>query len=295
MRTAGKLQLMVLVLVYHGAAAFAGGPRFTGLYQTFDQPYNIVTSALAEMDNNGPLPGKFRPLGRRLSDITIDPNGSGYYGCYSHEVFRIDPVTLAATRMTVAGPGITDTSWPIAMTYDTARSRVLLATLAGQGFFFSYSPASGQWAFIRDLGGYDFQSILYRASNDMTYALPNNGTMIPITELYRFNAAGEFLGTTPLLGSIPGTEVAGDSNYQLLMGSDGQFVVLTPPIQPGARHIYGVSPDTGAVSFRGVLVPEPCGGLVVVALAGFSVLRRQCRQRAPSEHETGPAACSMPR
>lgn len=280
---------VVTVLAVNATLTFTASaapvPRFTGLLQTF-QPRSpsIQTSALADMTPDGPVAGTLRPLGRDLSDIAVDPNGS-FYGDVRQDVYQIDRVTLQATLMNVSGTGIADPSWPIGLTFDTQRSRVILATLGGTGFLFAYSPLTAQWSLIRDLGNVDLQSIVYRPSNDTLYGIENNSQADPITALYRYSPSGVFLGTLPLSSRIPGAPGSiGDSNYQLLLANDGRLALLTPPVPDPitaslSPRLYLINADDGVISYDGKF-PAPEPAMPAVMLVGVVTVASRTARRA---------------
>src|SRR5437868_15220037 len=88
----------------------AAGPQFTGLLNFYDparSDFSEQRNSLARMDPDGPI-GAATALRDNWADIVVAPDGSGYYAIIqgNQSIYRIDPDTLAKTKMLIAGPGI---------------------------------------------------------------------------------------------------------------------------------------------------------------------------------------------
>jgi len=278
--------VMAMGLSVYGAT---GSPTFSGLQQTFSGEYNwLQSSSIATMTPYGAVPGSVHPLNGAFSDITYDPNGSGYYACVGQDAYHIDPVTYQATVMNVTWPDPQNYGWTIGMTFDSTRNRVILATLSGPGYLISYNPATQQWSGISSLNQVDLQSVAYRPTNDTIYGLPNNGSYsVSLNLLYKYGPSGNLLGTLPLSSPIPAANGIGDFNYQMMLTSDDRLAVLTPPLydslHPSASlppRLYLINPNTGAIEYNAVFpaVPEP-SALGLVSLAGLVIWRARPERR----------------
>jgi hypothetical protein len=269
---------------------FAAPVQFTGLRQTYSGSFNFVTSsALADMTPDGVVSGHFTPLSQPLSDITKDPTGS-YYGTISQSVYRIDPATFQFTQLPITGVGNVDTGWDIGCTFDTLRNRLIVATLSGPGYIFAYSPQTQQWSLVNNFNEEDFQSIVYRPSDDTLYALPNvGGNAGPMNVLYKYGPDGQLRGTLSFEYALPEAESAGDGNYQVMLTSDpNMMAILTPPVtdshdpsHPNQERLYLINATTGAITYNAPFpAPEPSAAAICALVALTAACRsRRCAAR----------------
>jgi hypothetical protein len=235
----------------------------------------LRSSAIAEMSLVSPLPGTVINLDRRLSDIAFDSAGVGY-GCVDQEVYSIDRATGRTTLLPITGPpGFPNTGWPIGVTYDSLRDRVIVATLVGDGYLFSYLPSIQQWAIIDDLDRVDLQSIVHRPANDIFYALPDSRPDFePIRVIHKYSAKGQSIGSITLSSPIPGVRLPqGEGHYQLMLTTDDRLALLTPrirdpenPSAPPEVRLYIVDPGSGAILHNSPYpIPEPGTTTAMVA------------------------------
>jgi hypothetical protein len=281
MRSGIALMIAFTMIVLYGGPAVADGPQFTGLlnvYVSTSSGFDEMHNSLARMDLNGPVAGTALRLDQNYSDIVAAPDGSAYYAILrSSNVYRINPGTLLATQMSVEGILVGET-------WDSARNRLVVATLEGAGFLHGYSPASNQWNVISSLQQQDLRSIAYRPSDDLIYALPNIiGS--PMTEILKYSAAtGARVGTVSLPQSIPEHVNGTDLSWQMMLASDGQLAVIAPrrlPTSGGGTvpgsWLYLINPDTGALTYSAPLpVPEPgVASIITVVVMMLRVLKRR--------------------
>lgn len=269
------------------SAQVAWPVQFTGLRQTWGSGNSLQSSALADMTEAGVVAGHFTALSRTLSDITKDPAGS-YYGTVNQDVYRINPTNFQFTLLPITGMSV-DTGWPIGCTFDTQRNRLVVATLSGPGYMFTYSPQTQQWSLLSTFNQEDFQSIVYRPSNDTIYALGNADSFPPMDRLYKYGPNGQLLGTLPLQYALPEAQFAGDANYQLMVTSDPNVLaVLTPkltdshdPSHPLTERLYLINADTGAITYNSLFpAPEPSATVVVLIVALTAACKsRRCAAR----------------
>jgi len=277
---------LALVAIFGASWAVATGPQFTGLLNFYDPSsagFNKQRNSLATMDPNGPVFGTVTPLSRNWSDIVVAPGGSAYYTMESNEVWKFNAITGVGTKLPDPWGSSSSTGWLVGGTWDTARNRLVLASLSGEGFFFRYLDATNQWSTISSLNQTDLRSIAYRPSNDLIYALPNTiGSSM--TQILKYNPeTGAPAGALNLPVPIPEHEFATDLSWQMMLASDGELAVIAPRFvpRPGGgtmpgNWLYLINPDTGVISYSAPLpVPEPAAmGLLVL---GALVLGRRAR------------------
>jgi hypothetical protein len=181
---------------------------------------------------------------------------SNYFGTHWHQVYKIDPVTGGSQTM-VVGSGAEALSWPMDVSYDSLRNRVLLVSLGGEGFLYGYSIYSNYWSTIASMQNHDFDSIVYHRALDVTFAYGYDG------DLYKLNANGEIVGQIDL-PSI-GLQVS-PGMYQTEMALVGnRIALLVEPdypreIQAGQEsRIYMIDPATGSMelTYRKIWETQP--------------------------------------
>ena len=274
--------LFVLFVANWGSAA---GPQFTGLVNFYNpgrSDFSETRNSLARMDRDGII-GSAVPLSTNWNDIVVAPDGSAYYAIVNgnQNIYRINPTTLAETKLVISGPGITDTSWLVGETWDTTRNRLVVGTLGGDGFFFGYFDTTNQWTLISNLHGTDMGPIAYRPANDTIYGIPEGH----VTSLFKYDANGQQIGTLSLSQELlPLADQVGKQLWQMMLASDGQLAVIAPQMIPNSfggttpgSWLYLINPDTGVVTYSGPLaVPEPAAaGLLML---GALILRRRIRR-----------------
>jgi hypothetical protein len=283
----GKLVVVALIGLVVGEA-WAAGPQFTGLLQDFyaaPADTGHRRSSIATMDPDGPISSLIPLAGERWSDVVVAPSGAYFAIENESYVYRIDSATMTPTKLVISGVGV-DTDWLVGLTWDTTRNRLVVGSLSGEGFLFGYFDSSNQWNVISSLHQLDLRSIAYRSSNDTLYGLQQQ--FVGATNmLFKYDSNGQQVGSIQL--SEP---IAGDATWgldgQMVFASDGQLAVWGPEWVKNSSgdHIgihtmlYLINPDTGAVTYQGVLpIPEP--GVIGVLLAVAAVAGQRTRRALP--------------
>jgi uncharacterized delta-60 repeat protein len=176
--------------------------------------------------------------GSLLPDMRVvaDLSGRYFYAARSHEVMRIDAQTGYVESMPVTAGEV---SWPMGMAYDSARNRVLLVTLGGEGFLYAYYPATAQWKLVRSMDNLDVGNLVYHPAQDALYAVGQHwGDYGPWT-LYRFSPEGVRQGEIEL----PHTCLAGaEYGFDSELISVGQYLVLL--VAPEHMSYYSDAAET---------------------------------------------------
>src|SRR5213075_1347817 len=138
--------------------------------------------------------------------------------------------------------------------WDTTRNRLIVASLSGTGYFYSYLDAFNQWNLISTLEQVDLRSIAYRPSNDTIYAIPNDPRPLT-TQLFTYNASGQKIGALNLSGPLSSENSGDDLDWQMMLASDGELAVIAPRFVPApgggtvaGNWLYLINPDTGVIN-----------------------------------------------
>jgi hypothetical protein len=148
------------------------------------------------------------------------------------------------------GLDVPELSWPCGITFDTKRGRLLVATLGGTGYLYSYVPKTGKWSVLADLNDVDLAGLTYDAKHDLLYGVhqPHGEDARPTLVVY--TPAGARLRSVRLPDPmLPGLLGQGPSGATVqLVAHDGLIVLLIGPGRHGGREapaesfIYLVDP-----------------------------------------------------
>ena len=161
------------------------------------------------------------------------------------------------------------------MTFDTTRNRLILSTLGGSGYLYSYSPEQDRWTTLSNLNNVDLYSVTYSAVDDRLYAISREGRLV------WYDAQGRPAGSIRLDPTLPANL---DLLRSQLVATGDSLVLLTQPVGdlldprlPAVQRSYLIDPDTGLLTALGPIrvVPEPWVGVVMCAGAVAAALMRR--------------------
>ena len=275
------LAVLVSILVPGGlsqAAMLPAGeagvqlPPFTAIYYP-GGPTNRGGGHIALFTPEGPIAGTIQPRPVNVGHVAVDPRGPTYYGGgWPTYPVRIDPVTGAVTPLPSTNPEV---SWPTGVTFDTTRNRLILSTLGGSGYLYSYSPEQDRWTTLSNLNNVDLYSVTYSAVDDRLYAISREGRLV------WYDAQGRPAGSIRLDPTLPANL---DLLRSQLVATGDRLVLLTQPVGdlldprlPAVQRSYLIDPDTGLLTALGPIrvVPEPWVGVVMCAGAVAAALMRR--------------------
>ena len=258
--------------------------RFTGVYYTQDTAGGFVERRVAEFTPIGPIAGTIRENPRpareyvvpplRPTHVAVDPRASTYYGRFDSGI----PATFDRQSGTMTSLPDREISHPTGLAFDTARNRLVVSTLGGEGALLAYSPDRNQWSTLASLNGDDIYSLTYSAGEDAFYGYYGS-------RLLRYDAQGRPTGAVRLSLPPPSTDFWG---YQLIATGD-RLALLTDllpdpanPKGPKVQFSYLIDPSTGATTALGPVrvVPEPGAAAVLFgACATMGLVRRRARRK----------------
>jgi hypothetical protein len=200
--------------------------------------------------------------------VVTDARGQIYYGEESHEMFRIDAQTGNSVVMEL-GPDLPELSWPVGVTYDPTRRRVLLASLGGEGYLYGYSPEHDQWSLVQNLAGVDLGNVVYHLADDSLYAVEPRLGQDGLSSLAHFSPDGEWLGSLPLPVLPVSVGISGAHSVLVSVGAYLVWLVewndsVYPRPFASESRIYLIDPRTGQTSLtlrRGTLTDQDGDGV----------------------------------
>jgi beta-lactamase regulating signal transducer with metallopeptidase domain len=208
-----------------------------------------VTTYYGEHTVAGPIEGKLLEVKGSVSRLAVDPRGPTYY---TDRIDTIDPKTGKRTKLNLESSlGLPRFSHVCGLAFDSGRHRLMVATLGGTGYLYSYSPDEDQWSLVRDMSNVDLAALCYSANDDLLY-----GLAFPYREgptLYQFHHQGAILQQR----KVPAMGLFGYHPFDnVRMAAAGKYlVVISPPAghddegRPGPAAVYVVDPQSGEVVF----------------------------------------------
>jgi hypothetical protein len=197
----------------------------------------------------GPLDGNVLIPGL---PVAADNSGHSYFTTRGQDVYQLDTSTGAVSLMRL-GAGIPELSWPMGITYDSKRNRLVLVSLGGEGFLYAYALESRQWSLIASMENKDFANLTYHPPDDSLYGVRtyNSGQGF----IYRLAADGsELSGIT-----IPDFRFGvGQGYYDVVLVSVGEKLALFVEPKdfnvgsPAESRIYLIDPvaKTAVLTFQ---------------------------------------------
>jgi len=193
------------------------------------------------VDTNAFLPGGMRAT--RASD------GRFYYGAEAQSVYMLDS-RIGTTVKVNLGSGVPELSWPMGMTYDSMRRRVLLVSLGGEGFLYAKDSTLSRWSLVSSMKYLDFDCLQYHASDDSLYGLEVYHQGSGHARLLRLNANGVYTGAIEL-PELPFDVSPTGYRSELTSVGDYLALLLSPASvstsQPRESRIYLIDPKTSQV------------------------------------------------
>ena len=220
----------------------------------------------------GPIRGTLGPLPRGIGEVAGDATGDRLFGMRIHSLDELDLDTGQTTPLVPSG--VPEISWAMGITYDHNHDRLLLATLGGEGFLYSYTPDDDSWSVLTSMSNVDVTAIAYYEPLDRVFAVSGwyDGAY-----LYEYDAAsGARLRSRPLDLPFLGNFI--DRSLQLLAVDDYLAFVQVPRAPKGRVEpvIHAIDPNTAEV-WRVVAEPSTCW--LLIAGAAFLVARLVSRKR----------------
>jgi hypothetical protein len=211
------------------------------------EPGRVTTHpyTLAGPVNGGPLiPDSFR--------VSPDAAGRTYYGG-TDGMIGFDTLT-GVTQSFPLPEHIQREGWQMGTTFDRARNRGLMVTLAGEGFVYALNPQTGQWSTAFSVHNRDFDCLEYHGPDDLAYG---------VTLAYGDDYRSRLIGLKPSDGTV-GKDIElpvlpfniSPSQHRAELVSVGEYLVLLLepqnwryPYYDGLleRRIYLIDPRSGEI------------------------------------------------
>ncbi len=184
------------------------------------------TTSLGEYTLKGPKLDTMRPFKGNVNRFAYDPDARQWYGL-GHEVFALDLQGQSATQLSLS-MDVPPFSHPRGLALDTKRQRLLVATLGGEGFLYSYSLAERRWSVVASMNNVDVDHLCYLPADDSLYSitLGYDGNSHTIPTLLRLNAEGAVLSRERLEGPFFAGMLGGPYGGSVQLIPLGQQLVL---------------------------------------------------------------------
>ena len=212
---------------------------------------------LAEFTIAGPVAGTLRALPRDVSDVATDPRGPTHYGLTRDGVLQLD---LDAQQVVQVAwdPAAGRPSWPMGITFDTKRRRLVVPTL-GRGGLYAYSVDEKKWSVLGGMGGADVTSLTYAPAEDAFYGLAMAHDGPARSVIHRIDGEGKPTGRIVLSRRIPSDPSDRPNGGPQVVAVGKYLAVLTPPVVdleidpagPEEARCYLFEPGTGKLVYFG--------------------------------------------
>lgn len=214
------------------------------------RPFPNLEFRLAFYDSNRAWPGSlfFRDYtldgavdgGRLLPAMRVTPDAAKHYyygtdGPGGRQATRVDAQTGGAGGF-IFTPIEEDQGWEMGVTFDSARQRMALATLGGEGFLYALPNNASEWTRIASMDNFDVDCLEYHAPSDALYGVKINHVGSGEFVLYEFNPTGG-LRREISLPEFPFDIAPGMHRSELV--SVGDYLVLLA--EPDSRSVFGSS------------------------------------------------------
>ena len=208
----------------------------------------------------GPIVESLTALPPNVSCLAIDPKGPKYYTISGHGVAELD-LNAGKLMSFEVDDELPTLSWPCGLTFDTKRRRLLLASLGGVGYLYSFEPDRKRWSVLTDMANIDLCALTYAADEDCLYGVGMpRGSEGPIDTIRKFDPQGAPIGQLAL--SKPMQSAAHQQKVQIV--AVGQQLVLlgSPYLDSNGReelagHCLVVNRETGEVLYSNEYRSEP--------------------------------------
>ena len=118
-------------------------PNIPGLPPEAARHQGLFT--LAEFTIGGPVAGTTVALPRDVTGVATDPHGPTHYGLSREGVVRLD-IQAGQVEQIAWDPAVGRPGWPLGITFDTKRGRVVVSTLDRGGRLYAYDVAGTSFA-----------------------------------------------------------------------------------------------------------------------------------------------------
>lgn len=178
-------------------------------------------ASLAKFTLDGVHVDSLRPIDDEVHHVAVDPIDGKVYGVGSHRIVEINPESMELTELPITA-SLPEMSWPCGMTFDSARRRVVVASLGGEGYLYAFDTAKRTWSLIASLDNVDLAGLAYSPQDDRYLGLEvgyEGGV-----RLHTFTPTGARIKTRDLGGAVqPGTLGQHDCQF-VVVGRQGVII-----------------------------------------------------------------------
>jgi len=141
----------------------------------------------------------------------------------NHRIVQLDSETLELTELPIPA-SLPELSWPCGITFDSARRRIVVASLGGDGQLYALDTLARRWSVIASLQNLDLAALAYHAARDEFVGLEvsHEGN----TRLHFFTPTGARIKTLSIASTVP-RGVLGQFDCQLAVVGDQAIIVAS--------------------------------------------------------------------
>jgi hypothetical protein len=245
----------VIDAVQNNSLLSADYPQPVPLSQLPDLHFQVATYAsgsitLHDYTLGGPVGGGLLiPSGLRVS---ADAGEHYYYGG-DEGLIAFDSQT-GTTQVIPLPEDVQREGWQMGTAFDLQRNRALVVTLSGEGFLYSFTPATQQWGVVSSMRNRDFDCLEYHAADDSVYGVTLSHEDSNYATVVGLGAGDGAFRKEISLPIFPFDIEPGGHRSELVSAGDYLVLLLEPqnwlyPHSGGLleSRIYLIDPRTGEV------------------------------------------------
>ena len=175
-----------------------------------------------------------RPVPPRLVLAAGQAGDAAYYGATRFEIGRVATIVGSFTDLSPQRR-LTGFAWPVGITWDAMRSRLVVLARANGGDLAAYEPATGRWTRLARVGTIHASALLALAHvppRDELVALRVAAERHLATALVRFGPDGRALGERTLTPPLPLPLPVNDAVVQLSFQGGVLVALVSGPSGP---------------------------------------------------------------
>ena len=226
----------------------------------YQQRFRTVNFTWGAFTPTGPIAKTLKPVGKNTKQLAVDPRGPRFFTIGRNGVAELYLGAEKTQSIDIAA-NLPKLSWPCGLAFDTKRRRLILTSLGGEGFMYSYAVDDKKWSLVTSMNNIDLSCLAYSAERDVFVGLKTNHAGNQGT-LLTFSATGALLQQTPLDKRIPFDRQLHQSVTQIA-AAGRQVVIIAPPRpdlqtpgNPITSRIYLVDPRSGKILFSSISQPH---------------------------------------
>lgn len=237
--------------------------KFTGLFVSGGEGPSGrgAKASWGSFTANGPLKDQHLKLPQVFSHVAVDSKSKKWFAIFRHGLVGFEPSSKELTYIPKMPFELPELSHPCGLAFDEKRQRLLVCSLGGKGFLYSFDTTAKEWSLLGSMNNVDALAMAWSPIEDCLYTISADRRDRTRYALVRMTMSGiitreVLLGREiPNLGHMPNCQLIPHKEKMVLL-APGPLVGAQRHGRP-ATHCYLMNPLTGAVDYATELQPQP--------------------------------------